>query len=238
MQFNPSNKAISIVADIDFLLFGDGETFNAEYSLADRTRNVNIVWDEAVAELYKADPNHKWDDTTNVDLPFATTDLIANQDHYTLLDTSLVIHRVRIKDSNGDFKTLTPALRSELTDSELKAVGTPDQYYKIGGVVFPLPLPNYGYSAGVELEFQRGANHFTVADTTKEPGFNSQYHQFLSVGAALRYAIANGMDKKTAQLRADKEMIRNAMREHYQMRSPDERPKMRLRRPNIRSYGL
>src|SRR4051812_43738553 len=101
MKFNPTNKSQSIVADIDFILFGDGETFNSAYSLADRTRNVNIAWDEAVSELYKADPNHKWDDTTNTDLPFATTDLVAGQDHYTLLDSALVIWRVRIKDTNG-----------------------------------------------------------------------------------------------------------------------------------------
>ena len=238
MKFNPTDKSQSIVADIDFLLFGDGETFNSNYGLADRTRNVNIVWDEAITELYKADPNHKWDDTTNADLPFATTDLEANKDHYALLDTALVVHRVRIKNANGQWSTLTPVLRSELSDSELQATGTPSKYYKIGGVVLPVPVPNYSMGGGVELEFQRGANHFTTTDTDKSPGFNPQFHQFLSVGASLRYAIANGMNEKSSQLRADKEQIRTAMREHYQMRSPDERPRISLAKPNARRYGL
>ena len=237
VQFNPSNKVDSIIGDIDFLLFGDSATLNTDYSLIDRTRNINIVWDEAVAELYKADPNYKWDDITNTDFPFATTDLIADQDHYTLLDSALVIHRVRVKDTAGVFYTLTPALRSELSDSELNATGTPDKYYKIGGAVFPLPVPNYGSTAGVELEFQRGGNHFVSTDITKKPGYNPQFHQFLSVGAALRYAIANGMDKKIVQLEADKERIRKAMVEHYQLRSPDEKPRFRLARPSAR-YGL
>jgi hypothetical protein len=238
MQFNPSDKSISIIGDIDFLLFGDSATLNTAYSLADRTRNVNIVWDEAVAELYKADPNHKWDDTSNTDFPFATLDLTGNQDHYTLLDSALVIHRVRMKDSNGQLITLTPRLRSELSDTELNSTGSPSKYYKLGGAVFPIPVPDYSAGDGVEIEFQRGANHFTTADTTAEPGFNSQFHQFLSVGAALKYAIAHGMEKKTNQLRAEKELIRNAMREHYQMRSPDERPRFRLRQKSVRSYGL
>jgi hypothetical protein len=238
MKFNPTDKSDSIIADIDFLLFGDSSVFNTDYSLADRTRNVNISWDEAVAELYKADPNFSWDDTTNTDFPIATQDLVATQDHYTLLDSALVIHRVRIKNREGRYKTLTPALRRELSDSELEATGTPEKYYKLGSAIFPTPIPDYGATAGVEVEFQRGANHFTTSDTTKEPGFNPQFHQFLSVGAALRYALANGMDKKASHLSAIKEQIRTAIREHYQSRSPDERPKIRLRKRSINSYGL
>src|SRR3990167_2023029 len=107
MQFNPTAKENSIIGDIDFLLFGDSSTLNTDYSITDRTRNVNIAWDEAVSELYKADPNWKWDDTTNTDLPCATTDMVAAQDHYDILDSALVIHRVRMKDSNGEYVTLT-----------------------------------------------------------------------------------------------------------------------------------
>lgn len=238
MTFNGSDKANSIVADIDFLLFGDGETFNTDYSLTDRTRNVNITWDEAIAELYKADPNHKWDDTTNTDFPIATLTLVPNQDHYTLLDSALVVHRVRIMDRNGKYMTLTPVNRVELTDSELEATGSPDKYYKLGGAIFPVPIPDYGATDGVELEFQRGANYFTISDTNKVPGFNPQYHQFLSIGAALRYASSNGMKNKTTYLSGEKERIRTTMREHYQLRALDERPRLRLRRANVRRYGL
>jgi len=237
MVFSDSSTKQGLIEDIDFLLFGSSAVFNTDYSLADRVRNINIVWDEAIAELYKADPNHKWDDTTNTDLPFATLTLTSNLDHYDLLDSALVIHRVRMKDRAGVLKTLIPVLRSELTDDELNSTGEPEKYHKIGGVVFPVPVPNYGYADGVELEFQRGANHFVSTDTDKSPGFASQFHQFLSVGASLRYAIANGLKNKIAQLRADKENIRNAMREHYQMRSPDEKPKLKLRRVT-KNYGL
>lgn len=238
MTVNGADKSNSLVADIDFLLFGTSTIFNTEYSLIDRIRNINISWDDAVAELYKADPMHKWDDTTNPDLPFATLDLSSTLDNYSLLDTALVIHRVRVKDQNGEYRTLIPVLRSELTDSELNATGTPEKYYKIGGVVFPIPIPNYGYPDGIELEFQRGANHFTTASTDESPGFNSQFHQFISIGAALRYAIANGMNAKTRDLSTEKERLRMAIREHYQLRSPDERPRMRLRKRSVGRYGL
>ena len=238
MQFNPTDKSISIIGDIDFLLFGDSSILNSDYSLIDRTRNVNIALDEVVSELFKADPNFMWDDTTNTNFPIATLDLTANQDHFTVPDASLVIHRFRVHDRNGKWVTLTPKLRRELTDSELEATGVPSKYYKIDNAFFPVPIPDYGATKGIELEFQRGANHFVSTDTTKKPGFNSQFHQFLSVGAALRYAVANGMDKKVNHLIAEKERIKNAILEHYERRSPDERPKLRLKRRSIKTYGL
>lgn len=239
MTVNGADKSNSLVADIDFLLFGTSDIFNPDFSMSDRIRGINISWDEVVAELYKADPNHKWDDTTNPDLPFATLDMIATHDHYTLLDSALVIHRVRMKDNQGNLKTLTPVLRRELTDDDLGSTGVPEKYYKIGGVVFPIPIPNYGATDGIELEFQRGANHFTIASTEDSPGFNSQFHQFLSIGASLRYAIAQGMSQKNRDLAIEKERLRNAIREHYQLRSPDERPRLKLvNRNTSRSWGF
>lgn len=237
MQFNPTDKTKSIIADIDFLLFSDSSSLNTDYSLSDRTRNVNIAYDEIVAELYKADPNYLWDDTSNTNFPFATIDITQGLDHYTLLDSASVIHSVRIMDSSGSFNTLEPKLRSEFTDSELASTGAPEAYYKIGQAVFPIPVPDYGYTAGVELAFQRGGNHFQTTDTDAEPGFNPQFHQYLSVSAALRYAVANGMAKKSRVLKDEKNEIKEAVRSHYERRSPDDRTRMRLKR-NTNNYGL
>jgi hypothetical protein len=238
MQFNPTDKSISLIGDIDFLLFGTSATLNTDYSLADRTRNINIAYDETVGELYKADPNYKWDDTTNTDYPIAKTDLVASKDNYVLLDSAQVIHRVRVKDQNGNWVTLTSKVRSELSDSELNATGgTPDKYFKFGGGVFVLPVPDYGATHGFEIEFQRTGNHFTTSDTTASPGFNSQFHQILSVKAAKRYALSNSMDKKVAMLTEMERDITAKMLEHYQLRSLDEKPKFKLRR-STSNYGI
>ena len=239
MKFNPTDKADSIIADIDFLLFGNSATLNTNFSLTDRTRNVNIMLDEVVSELYKADPNYQWDDTTNTDFPIATLTLTSGQDHYTMLDSASVIWKVRMKDEAGVLRTLTPRLKSEFSDSQLNSSGgSPVGYYKLGGAVFPVPTPNYGFSAGVELTFQRGANHFTIATTDTVPGFNTRFHQYLSVGSAHRYAVASGLVKKAKALSAMKEAIKADILEHYAKRSPDDRTRMRIKRNPIRSYGL
>lgn len=238
MFFNSSDKSTSIIGDIDFLLYGTSETFNDSYTLADRTRNINITLDETVAEMFKADPNWDYDDTTNTDFPIATTDLVAGQDNYSFPDSTLVINRVRIMDSNGDLRTLEPVTRAELSDSELQATGRPTKFYKKGGSLLPIPIPDYGATGGVEIEFQRGANHFETTDVNVSPGFNSLFHQILSVGAALRYALGNGMREKVTFLGGYKTEIMKNIREHYQTRSKDEKPSLGLKRYPHRGTGL
>jgi hypothetical protein len=238
MKFNPASNEDSIIADIDFLLFGDSSTLNTSYSLIDRTRNINIVYDEVVAELFEADPNFMWDDTTNPDFPIATIALEANKDHYTLPDGSLRINRVRMMNNAGVFVTLTPKQRRELSDDELNSTGSPVSYYKIDNAVFPLPVPDYGYSGGVEIEFQRGSNHFASTDTDTSPGFASIFHQALSIGAALRYAMSKGMKEKVAYLSNERERIRTMIAEHYRNRSPDQKPRIRLKARSTANYGL
>ena len=238
MVFSDTTNYTGIIQAIDFLLFGDGTTNNTDYTLEDRTRNVNMALDEAVAELFKADPNFIWDDTTNTDFPIAKLDLTSGQDHFTIPDASLVVHRIRVKDSNGKWQTLTPKLRRELSDSELEDTGSPSKYYKIDNAFFPIPIPDYGSTSGIEIEFQRGANHFSSTDTTETPGFASIFHHFLPVNAALQYAIANGMNEKIAVLSAEKERIKQSMRIHYQLRAPDQPPRISLKKGSTKRYGL
>jgi len=241
MQFNPTDKANSLIGDIDFLLFGDSESLNTKYSLTDRTRNINIAYDEATSIMYRADPLYKWDDTSNADIPIATLDLTAGQDHYDLLDSAQILHRVRIQNSEGKFDTLIPVERRDLSDEDLATTntGNPEKYYKMGGVIFPVPVPNYGATSGVEVEFQRAGTHFVITDEENSPGFNPQFHQYLSVSASLRYAISNGMKEKVVVLTQQKQQIADAMREFYERRSKDKKPSFSLKRRNVQAkYGF
>lgn len=238
MVFSDTTNYTGIIQMMDFLLFGDGTKFNTDYSLHDRTRNVNLAYDEAVAELFKADPNFIWDDTTNSDFPIARLDLTANQDHFTIPDSLLVAHRIRVKDQNGKWRTLTPKMRREFSDSELEETGTPRSYFKIDNAFFPIPIPNYSATMGIEIEFQRGANHFESTDTNVAPGFASIFHSFLPVEAARMYALANGMTEKVQFLGEEKQRIKQAMLEYYEKRSPDLRPGLKLKRDSARRFGL
>ena len=237
MKFNPTDKTDSIVAQIDFLLFGDSTNFNSKYSLVDRARNVNLEMDEVVVALFKADSNWTWDDIDNSNFPIATGDLVANQDHYSLPDKTLAINMVRIKDKSGNYQTLDAVNRKELNDAELRNKGIPSYYYKLGAAIFPVPVPDYGSTGGIEVQYQRGANHFVGTATDDEPGFASIFHEILPIGAAYRYAFANGMDNKAAMLKQMKDEKMRSIEEHYQSRSKDSNVSIKLKRTS-RSVGI
>ncbi len=236
MEFSNTSEYSGLIQDIDFLLFGDGETFNTAYSLKDRTRNVNVAYDEIISELFKSDYTWQWDDTTYGNVPIATTTLVAGQENYTFPDSLAVIRRIRVSDRTGNLKTLDPVSRRDVSDGELDNQGTPSKYYKIGNAVFPVPIPNYGGT--IEAQFQRGANYFSHDDTDKKPGFTEHFHPFLSISAALRFAVANGMVQKASELRYEKELMKRAIREHYETRAKDQRPRLSLPVKSTKHYGL
>ena len=238
MVFNDETNKQGLIQDIDFLLFGKGDVFNDNYSLEDRTRNINIMYDEAVIELLKADPNWQWDDKNSNKLPIVWGDLQGGRDHYTFPVDLSIIHRLRVKNKQGNFTTLTPVSRRELSDTQLKSKGTPHCYYKLDNSVFTVPVPDYSSTKGIEIQIQRGAEHFNINDTDKEPGFQGKFHQYLSVGAALRYALANNMDNKAQNLSVIKEGIKADMNAFYERRAKDKMPNLETEKRNIKHFGL
>lgn len=72
-------------------------------------------------------------------------------------------------------------------------MGTPFEYDKTSTSTILNPTPNYSASLGIKVIFKRAASYFTSTDTTKVPGFASIFHNYLSRGAALDYAIDRDM---------------------------------------------
>jgi hypothetical protein len=72
------------------------------------------------------------------------------------------------------------------------------------------------------MYFQRAPSYFTSGDTTKQPGFPSIFHRYLSLGAAYDYAKKKLLPQ-TNQLRADILEMEDAMRTFMSLRSKDER---------------
>lgn len=187
----------SIVDDIDFW----AGTNSTTYPIAAKTRNANQAGDRVTSIILRFDTSWEWDDFNNTDLPIATTSLVSGQADYSIAATHLKILRVRAKDANGNWQTLRPGSRRNLSDSDLEQTGTPGTYDKLGNSIFVNSIPNYASSGGLEVQFQRGGEYFTTSDTTKEPGFASQFHRLISLHAALDYCDKNNLAKRAAALR-------------------------------------
>lgn len=198
MQFNTGTN--SLYADALFWSGANATSFPVD---PDFTRSANAWLDIVVSWILRADNTQQFDDTNlSTELLDTTTNLVAGTPKYAISSAWLKIGRVRIKDPNGNWVTLEPVDRRQLSDSDISASGTPRRYDKLGNYIYPFPIPNYASTGGMEVQRQRVMDYFVVGDTTKAPGYAPQYHRIISWGAALDYVLANTIPNKAEGLRS------------------------------------
>lgn len=194
--------------------------------------------DRVAALIMASDSRWQFDDSNNADLPIATTQLVANQQDYSLATSHLTIDRVEIKDTSGNWKQLTPIdqhdIRNEALGAHLSTPGTPLQYDKLGTSVFLYPVPSYTQAASLKLYFTRGPLKFDFSTSkftdgtgsiTSSPGYNSLFHELIALLASRRYAVANGLSNSEIILK-DIMLMEQHLASFYGQRSHDERPRM------------
>jgi len=202
MQFSdPTNKQ-GLVQHIDFLLGSTGSS----YEIEDKTRNINIKYDEVAYMIMTADGQWQYDDDNQTDLPIGTTDLVAGQDNYGIpVVDFLEILRVEICRPDGSWIQLTPIDLQDKTGEAMSSLtppngGQPTMYRKVGSSLVLYATPNYSSTGGLRVYYKRNVILFEDTDTTKEPGFNRQFHELLAIGAAMIYCIPNNLEKKFVEL--------------------------------------
>ncbi|MGI9118415.1 MAG: hypothetical protein ACR2IQ_02610 [Minisyncoccia bacterium] len=240
MVFSDTTNRQGIVQEIDFLVNSD----NNSYPIEDKTRNVNRAYDKAVSLILQADGRWEFDDQNATDLPIATTDLVSGQQDYSFDPTFLIVSRVEVKDSNGNWTALSPFSQADivrggipgyipsqsLTDF-LSQPGIPQYYDKLANSIFLYPKPSYSQDASLKVYFQRNVSYFTPTDTTKQPGFSNMFHRLLSMSAAMDYAQAKNLDLlrnqpfvlELAQMWAD-------LQSYYTRKAKDENLNMHIRK--------
>lgn len=225
MVFSSSSDGAGLVEDVDFLVQSDVSS----YPLNDKTRNINRGYDEAVSIILKSDGRWEFDDQNSTDLPIATTNLVANQQDYSYDSSFLVIERVEVQDQNGNWRALLPFSQSDVVKDGssltqfMNTAGTPLYYDKSANSMFLYPVSSYNATNGLKVYFKRNISYFVPTDTTKTPGFASPFHRYLSLSAALDYAMAKGLDvNKVQMLSQEKEAVADKMADFYTRRSADE----------------
>lgn len=240
MEFNDVTNEQGLYQDALYLTGANSGTFD----IKDFTRSANFAQNRATSKIFKADSRWKHSDANNPDRDIATSDLVANQDNYSIEVSHLKIKRVRMKNSNGEWVTLTPVDRREVPDSVLNSYGNPKYYDKDGMSILPFPIPNYSTSgnSGIEIEFQRGPVYFLHTDTDKMPGFASPYHRLISLYPAQDWLLANATRQNPLTHRIN--LVNTLIKEleadlegHYLNRDVDEAPTLKTKQ-RAKNYGL
>lgn len=202
MIYNGETNGQDLYSDCRYLVSLDETSDTTSYPIKAFTRNANMALDKIIAFILRADNLWQFDDTNQTgELLDVSSNLVSGTQKYLLSISWLKIGRVRIKDSAGNWITMLPIERAALNDSILtQTAGDPRRYDLLGNYLYLYPAPNYSSSAGLEVQFQRGASYFVPTDTTKAPGFATQFHRLISLYAALDYCQINGMAQRAGEL--------------------------------------
>lgn len=208
---------------------GIKEEDDDSYPIADIIRNYNFNLDLIIMKAMRVSNTWQVDDTTYDNINIAYTDLIGNQDNYTLESDMIRIQRLRIKDINGNWITLNPKDRRELTDTDLGSTGTPRYYDKIGASLMLYPISDYSFENGIEIQYQRGGNYFEENNLSVIPGISVTSLRILSLKTALDYTETNEMESRSAKIRNRLAELEAETLELYSDRDRDGMPYMSVR---------
>lgn len=139
--------------------------------------------------IFEAYGGWQYDDGNQSNLPSATAHLNSGQSKYTIPSDALTVRQVSVKDENGNWTDIDPITAEEIhshsTENEFgKTPGSPAYYRLIGNIVELYPAPNYTQVRSLRMQFDRGSVAFTSTSTNTSPGFASEFHGAIPVGAS------------------------------------------------------
>lgn len=224
-------------SDIKNKIYFLTKTNSTSFPAADILIAINNAYERVGSLILRADSRWQWDDTNQTDLPNATTDLVSGQQDYSITSTHLTIDRVEVKDSGGTWHVLNQIDQQDLKRDKKTALGNykttnglPEEYDLVGSSVFLYPKPSYNSTAGLKIFFTRGPALYTSGELstgTKQPGFNSLFHDLIPLHVSYEYAVANGQPSAN-QLFAAIQAKEQAINDFYGLRNRDNRGGLRV----------
>lgn len=244
MVFNDTLTKLGLLQDCEMALFGDngyGQITSNPNRLLQFTARINRRQDRFVQLAISADGRWQYADTNNTNYAEATITMTSGQRDYPLDLSMIEIESVSIltPGSTTMYSLIYPmdvedrnALSLAYIENNTNNSGTPIAYDKTENSIVFNCTPNYTVAAGIKVRFKTIANYFISTDTTKVPGFASMFHDYLSRGASLDYAVDRNMTTQITTLSPIVQTKEDAILDFFSKRSRDEQ---KIIRPIIRS---
>lgn len=201
------------------------------YPLADKARNANKALRQIGRRIIRSMYAEGYLDNNSTTFNIETTDLVAGEDNVALEVGMFTVERVRVKDRNGNWKTIASVARRELTDEDLSRTGVPEKFCRIGQSLLLSPIPNYSVFNGVEIEYQASlAQPFTpTGNDDRTPGFDEDYHPLVGMMMARDYAAKHDRNRYEA-VSIEIQRIEADMDKDFQRRNRTKQPRMTFKR--------
>lgn len=193
IQFNSDSDDQDLVS----LLNDETHQDDTSYPLKEKTRDLNRAYKKIWAAIYKSYGGWQWDDKNNSDFAKAKAQLNSGQKDYDIPDTSLTLRGVEVKTTGGTWYPLIPLTEEQVKQSGYAEIefqdttGQPRYYIPNGNSFNIYPAANYTQAASIRTLFDRGVSVFASTDTTKEPGFDDEFHEDIVLGASYYWKRRN-----------------------------------------------
>lgn len=231
LQFNNQADNQDIVS-----LVGDMTGINTTGEIKQITRACNEANRHIWSWIFESFGGWQFDDRNNSDLPVATADLVANQLLYKLPTEALTVKAVEYKNDGGDWlklKSLPISVINQKTSEKewQDSPSDPTYYALLGAAVKIYPASDENRTAALRLQFNRGSTSFASTDISKQPGFASEFHEAVAVGAS--YFIASNKSlQQVGLLRERWAQYEQIIKQFYIRRYMEEFP------PKLRQHDV
>jgi len=244
MEYSNTSLKNGLLQDIEgWISIGDGGITGDATLKAYFCNRLNRRYERAMGMLGTATRLSGMDDTNFTNQPFSYFNITTAQNDYQFLvdadgNSITDITDVLILPSTTATNYI-PLEKLTLDDSEATLImspnssnsGIPTGYIERNNTVFLNKIPNYTKTNGGKLFYKRVPSYFVVGDTTKQPGFNAEHHQILSLGAAYDWIISHNPSNQILITRIEAELNRaeKEFKAYCAMRNPVS---VRLSTPN------
>jgi hypothetical protein len=183
-------------------LTGTSSSTNSTYPLADKISDICLALDNY--NLLGINSSGLWqssDDTNHEDYPIIYDDIAqGKQDYIFTVDEQgnqvLDIYKVRIKDENGNWRTLKQRdFQSQQEEVDFETTGQVTEYDLTANGIFLTSIPNYDMVDGLEVWISRTNVYPTVTTLANTPGIPNIFHEYL----ALRPSYFNCLQNELPQ---------------------------------------
>ena len=129
---------------------------------------------------------------------------------------------IKIKNAQGNWQLLKPIDKSQISiglDEYLKTPGIPVKYNLLGNSLFLYPKPDADQvttASGLKIYVSRSVDALSASGD--EPGFATEFHRILSLGAAQDFCVANQLVGKGEQIRREKERMEYELKTYFAQR--------------------
>lgn len=238
---------------------GDATITGTASYLAEFTNYCNEVSRELWTIIFRVYGGWQYDDSNQTDLPSASAILTSGQTTYAIPDGSLTVRGIEVKDASGNWHALSPITEEQIrngfetgnTSGQLSSgtngaigaflttAGTPLYFQLVGNTAKIFPAANWTQASSFKVFYDRGSVSFLTTDITpgtKQPGFASEFHDLIPLGASCIWYESNSPEDLTYQsLRGRFERKKIELENFYHAQSARlSRPKLGVRQENNR----